>query len=133
MDQASGPGTSDRFSRWSFLIAAGYGFLALLPQYFMEAELGRRFPPPFNHPEQFYGFLGVALAWQVAFLIIASDVRRYRLIMIPAILEKLGFGLAAVVLFAMDRVGPPVLGAGAVDLVFAVLFAVAFIRTRGDG
>jgi hypothetical protein len=31
----------------------------------------------------------VALAWQVAFLIIARDVQRYRLFMLPAILEKL--------------------------------------------
>jgi hypothetical protein len=29
----------------------------------MEAKLGIDFPPPLNHPEHFYGFLSVALAW----------------------------------------------------------------------
>lgn len=42
-----------------------------------------------------YGFIGVAAAWQVAFLLIAQDPLRYRLLILPGILEKLGFGVAA--------------------------------------
>jgi len=120
---------ADRFARRVLRIAAIYGIAVLLPQYFLEAEIAVRFPPAPNHPEQFYGFIGVALAWQVAFLIIASDVRRYRVFIIPGILEKLGFGGAAVVLFTLGRVDLPVLAAGAIDLVFAVLFTVAFRAT----
>ena len=38
----------------------------------MEARVGRDYPPAITHPEYFYGFLGVAAAWQVAFLVIAA-------------------------------------------------------------
>src|SRR5262245_30026543 len=92
------------FARRVFLVAGIYGLLALLPQYFMEDALSRHFPPPFTHPEQFYGFIGVAVAWQWAFLFIAHDVRRFRLFMLPAILEKVSFGAATVVLYSQGRV-----------------------------
>jgi hypothetical protein len=114
---------------WSarlFKIAAIYGFIVLLPQYFMEEQLGKDYPPAFNHPEQFYGFLGVALAWQVAFWIIAHDPLRYRLFMLPAALEKITWGVATAVLFAQGRLHGFVLAAGVVDLVFAALFLWAF-------
>lgn len=119
-----------KFAKWAFLGAGIYGVLVLLPQYFMEERLGRDFPPPLNHPEHFYGFIGVALAWQVAFLVIASDVRRYRAFMLPAALEKLSFGAAALVLYAQGRVAPMVAGAGIVDLVLMVLFVLAFRACR---
>lgn len=123
---------SRTFARRVFVVAAIYGFVALLPQYFLETKLGQDFPPPFNHPEQFYGFIGVALAWQVAFLLIARDVRRYRAFMLPAVLEKLAFGVAAITLYAQGRVAPAVAGAGSIDLLFAVLFILAFRAARDD-
>jgi hypothetical protein len=116
-----------------FLIAGIYGLIVLTPQYFLEAKIGRDTPPAITHSEYFYGFVGVALAWQVAFLIISRDPVRYRLIMIPGILEKLGFGIVAVVLYAQGRLALQMLAAGIGDLVFAALFAVAFIQTgRGQ-
>ncbi len=121
-----------KFSKWVFLGAGIYGVLVLLPQYFMEERLGRDFPPPLNHPEHFYGFIGVALAWQVAFLVIASDVRRYRAFMLPAVLEKLSFGAAALVLYAQGRVTSMVAGAGIMDLVLMVLFVLAFRACREE-
>ena len=63
---------------------------------------------------------------------IATDVRRYRLLMLPAVLEKLpSFGLATVILYANDRAS--VAGAGPIDLVLAVLFSLAFRSTGGEG
>jgi hypothetical protein len=59
------------FARRLFLLAGIYGILVLAPQYFLEAKLGQDYPPPITHPEQFYGFIGVALAWQAAFLLIS--------------------------------------------------------------
>ena len=112
-----------------FAVAGIYGIAALLPQYFLEQRVGMQNPPPITHPEFFYGFLGVALAWQVAFLIIARDPLRFRPLMLPAILEKLSFGVATVVLFAQGRLAALMLGAGLLDLVFAGLFAVAYVRT----
>jgi len=122
--------TKNKFATRIFLGAAIYGILVLLPQYFMEEKLGRDFPPPLNHPEHFYGFLGVALAWQVAFLVIARDPQRYRLFMLPAILEKISFGGAALVLYAQQRVAPLVVAAGMVDLLLAALFLLAFRSCR---
>src|SRR5262245_17918 len=93
-----------RFARWVFRIAGIYGLAVLAPQYCLEAQVGRDYPPPVTHPEFFYGFLGVAVAWQVAFLLIARDPARYRPLMIPAVLEKVTFGIAVLVLFAQQRV-----------------------------
>jgi len=115
-----------KFSARVFLGAGIYGVVVLLPQYFLEEKLARDFPPPLTHPEHFYGFIGVALAWQFVFLIIAGDVLRYRLFMVPATLEKLSFGVAALVLYAQGRVAAFVAGAGIIDLLFAVLFVLAF-------
>lgn len=121
------------FARRVFLIAAVYGILVLAPQYFMEARVGRDFPPPVTHPEHFYGFIGVALAWQVLFFIIARDPVRYRTAMLPAVLEKLTFGGAAVVLYVQGRLATIVFGAGLLDLVLAALFLAAFRLTPVSG
>ena len=107
-----------QLARRVFLLAAVYGIAVLIPQYFME--------PPDARPELFYGFIGVALAWQVAFLAIARDPVRYRLIMIPSILEKLAFGIPVVVLSLQNRVPAMLLAFGIIDLVLAVLFWMSY-------
>lgn len=122
-----------KFARWTFLLAGIYGLLALLPQYFMETRIGEDNPPAITHPEFFYGFLGVALAWQVVFIIISRDPARYRPLMPAGVLEKFSFGAAAVVLFAQERLAAQMLAAGCVDLVLGALFIVAFVKTSGDG
>jgi len=122
--------TGVRFARRVFLIAGIYGLIVLVPQYFLEGRIGRDYPPPITHPEHFYGFIGVALAWQLAFLVIARDPQRYRLLMLPAIVEKLAFGIAAPLLYFNGRVAGAVAGVASVDLVLAVLFALAFVGTR---
>lgn len=119
-----------RFAARVFRFAAIYGILALAPQYFLEERIGRDDPPPITHPEHFYGFVGVALAWQLAFLLIARDPVRYRLFMLPAIAEKLAFGLAAPILVLLGRAAAPVALFGALDLVLAALFFAAFRATR---
>lgn len=118
-----------RFAKRVFTVAGVYGVLVLLPQYFMEAKTGRDFPPPITHPEHYYGFIGVALAWQIVFLMVARDPVRFRPVMIAGILEKLAFGIAAVVLYLQGRLAPLVLVPGCIDLVLAVLFALSFVRT----
>ena len=118
-----------KFARSLFSIAGIYGLLVLLPQYFLEAKTGRDFPPPITHPEYYYGFIGVALSWQVLFLILARDPVRYRAMMIPAVLEKATFGVAAVVLFLLGRVSAVMLGFGIVDLIFGAFFAIAYAKT----
>lgn len=120
------------FASRVFLVAGIYGVAVLFPQYFMEGQTGRDFSPPINHPEYFYGFIGVALAWQVVFLLIARDVQRYRLFMLPAVLEKLTWGLATLALYAQGRLAFAVVVFGIVDLVLGMLFLCAFYSTRPD-
>ncbi len=117
------------FAKRVFFIAGVYGLLVLAPQYFLEAKIGRDYPPTITHPEYFYGFVGVAIAWQVLFLLIARDPARYRLMMLPAILEKLSFGPPAWILFLQGRVAPAVLVPATIDLILAVLFVMAYRRT----
>lgn len=121
-----------KFVRRVFYIAGIYGLLVLVPQYFMEAKNGRDYPPPINHPEYYYGFLGVAIAWQVLFLILARDPKRHRPLIIPAILEKLSFATAAIILYAQQRLGTTMLLAGSIDLLLGVLFIIAYVKL-GNG
>lgn len=121
-----------RFATLTFRWAGIYGLISLLPQYFMEGRTGRDYPPPINHPEYYYGFIGVAVAWQLAFLVIARDPQRYRLLMLPAIVEKVSFGAAAVVLFAAGRIPAIIHFFGWVDLALGALFAIAFFKTATE-
>src|SRR3982750_1401778 len=121
-----------RFASRIFSIAGGYGLIVLLPQYFLEAKNGRDFPPAITHPEYYYGFIGVGLACQILFLIIARDPVRYRAMMIPAVLEKFTFGAAVVTLFLLKKVSVVMLGLSCVDLLFGLLFIVAYLRTPAD-
>jgi hypothetical protein len=114
-----------RFARHIFRVAGAYGILVLLPQYFMEGKISADNPPSITHPEYFYGFIGVALAWQILFLVIARDPIRYRLAMLPSILEKLAFGGAALILYFQHRLASQVFAFGLIDLVLAALFVAA--------
>lgn len=115
-----------RFASRVFFWAGVYGIITLVPQYFLESRVGMDYPPPITHPEYFYGFVGLALAWQLAFLAISRDPLRYRLLMLPAIVEKLSFGLATIVLYLLERIPTAVLVFGAIDLTLAALFLLAF-------
>ncbi len=118
-----------KFAKYTFLIAGIYGVIVLLPQYFMETKNGRDFPPAITHPEYYYGFIGIALAWQIAFFIIARNPQKYRLFIIPAILEKASFAIAAIVLYSTNRLSVEMLGAGLIDLILGILFVVSYLKT----
>lgn len=118
------------FARRVFLFAGVYGLIVLLPQYFLEQQIGRDYPPPITHPEHFYGFVGVALAWQLAFLVISRDVVRFRPMMIPAVFEKYLFVASTLVLYLGGRVAAAVVGVAAIDFVLGTLFLVSYLRLR---
>jgi len=119
-----------RFARNVFRFAGWYGLAVMVPMFFLEERIGLDLPPPITHPEFYYGFVSVTLAWQVAYLVIAQDPARFRPIMIPAILEKTIFGAAAVVLYLQGRIAAPILAGGVADLLLGVLFAMAYWKTR---
>jgi hypothetical protein len=112
-----------------FWIAGVWGILILTPLYFMFDAIGRQDPPAITHPGFYYGFTSVGLAWQVAFFVIARDPVRYRLMMIPSMLEKFGYGASLTALYLQHRLHPSDLVFAGVDLLFGVLFLTAFFRT----
>jgi uncharacterized membrane protein YjjP (DUF1212 family) len=117
------------FAKRVFLIAAIYGFIVLLPQYFLEEQTGRDFPPAITHPEYFYGFIGIAVAWQMVFVIISRDPIRYRALMPIAVVEKIAFGFPAIALYLTGRLSRQMLGAGIIDLILGVFFMLSYRRT----
>src|ERR1700689_1499749 len=118
-----------KFARIVFWIAAIWGVLVLTPLYFMFDLIGRQDPPSITHPAFYYGFISMGLAFQVAFIVIARDPVRLRPMMIPSVLEKFGYGATLLVLHLQNRLHPQDLALGGVDMLFAVLFLVAFFKT----
>lgn len=119
-----------KFAKIVFRVAGIYGLLVLAPIYFMENKIGRDTPPAITHPEYFYGFVGVGLAWQFLFLLLSTDPEKYRPMILPSILEKISFGIALAVLFLQQRLPVSVLVVGSVDWIFAFLFLAAYFKTR---
>ena len=93
-----------RFAKRVFTGAGLWGFLVLTPLYFTFDLVGRQYPPPITHPDLYYGFIGLGVAWQVAFLVIGRDPVRFRAMMIPAVLEKFMFVLSQSALYVQGRV-----------------------------
>ncbi len=121
-----------KFAKIVFYIAAIWGFLILTPLYFMFDVIGRQDPPVITHPGFYYGFACVGLAWQLAFAVIARDPVRFRPMMIPAVLEKFGYGVTFLVLYLQQRLHASDLAFAALDFLFGILFLAAFFRTSGS-
>jgi hypothetical protein len=117
------------FAKRVFLGASIYGLIVLLPQYFLEEKTGRDFPPAITHPEYFYGFVGIAVAWQLVFLVISRDPLRYRPLMPIAVIEKIAFGVPAIALYLTGRLSAQMVWAGIIDLILGVLFVIAYKQT----
>ena len=119
-----------RFARTVFIGAGIWGIAVLTPLYWLIDITGRRYPAPADYPHFFYGFLSVALAWQIAFLIIGINPLLFRALMIPGILEKFGWVATLAVLYGQSRISAIDAQAAIPDLILGILFVVAFARTR---
>ncbi len=120
-----------RAARWIFWLAGVYGLVVLTPQYFLLEQISRDTPPAVTHVEYFFGFVGLALVWQLAFLLIGYEPLRYRPLIPIAVLEKVSFGIPAAILFARGEVPKMVFTFGLIDLLLAACFFVAWWATRG--
>jgi hypothetical protein len=118
-----------KFAKNVFLIAGIYGLIALVPMYFLESTIAAQSPPAITHPEFFYGFVDLGVAWQILFLLIARDPIRFRPAMIPCVIEKIPFGISTISLYLAHRVGVEVTLLSCVDLVLAALFIISFVKT----
>jgi hypothetical protein len=115
-----------RLPRIVFTIAGVYGLLALTPMYFTFDAVGWQTPPAITHAEFYYGFVGLAMVWQVVFLMIASDPARFRPMMIASVLEKASWFISVLALYGQHRTGMRMLSAASVDAILGVLFVVRF-------
>ena len=118
-----------RFAKIVFRAAAIWGVLIITPLYAMFDLIGRQDPPPITHPAFFYGFVGLALAWQIAFFFIAGDPVRYRPLMIPSMFEKFSYAAAVVILVLQARTRRSDLLFAGTDLLLGVLFVIAYFKT----
>jgi hypothetical protein len=119
-----------RFARIVFTIAGIWGIVVLMPFYWLLDVTGRRYAPPAEYPHFFYGFFSVAMAWQIAFLVIGSNPRRFGPLMIPSVLEKFSYVVTLILLYGQARISATDFQAAVPDLVLGILFIVAFAKTR---
>ena len=121
-----------KFAKTVYYVAGIYGIIALFPQYFLLEKIGVDAPPAVTHPEFFYGFVGIALVFQLVFLLIARDVLKYRALMPISVMEKLSFGIPAVILYLQNRLSLSLFAAGLIDLFLGLLFAAAYLKTKAE-
>jgi hypothetical protein len=121
-----------KFARFVFILAGVWGIAVLTPLFFLVDLTGRRYPAPHDYPHFFYGFLAVAMAWQIAFLVIGSNPVRYRMLMIPAFVEKAGYIITAAVLYSQGRISAADANTAIPDSLLLILFVAAFVKTHGQ-
>jgi hypothetical protein len=118
-----------RFARVTFLLGGIWGLIVMTPLYFMYDTIGRQYPPPITHPDMYYGFVSVTWVWQVAYLLISTDPVRFRPFMLVGILAKSLYFATMTAVYVSGGIQPSQLAAVTPDLVLAVLFAIAFVKT----
>ena len=118
-----------KFARYTFLVAGIYGLIVMIPQYFLEEKIGIDNPPAITHPEFFYGFVGVTVAFQLVFIIISTDPIKYRRLIPACLVEKFSFVIAVAILVLAGRTSGPIVAGAAGDLLLGVLFTVSWFTT----
>jgi hypothetical protein len=118
--------------QWLFRIAGWYGVAVTAPNFLLEKRLGEDYPPQITHPEFYYGFLAACLAWQVMYLVIATDPIRYRIAMLIGGSSKLVFFISVAILYQQDRVNGLMVVMATIDMILAILFLIAWTRTPNE-
>ena len=107
-----------KFARWIFWIAGAFGLAVIYPLYRVPGS------------PTYYGLVATVFAWQVAFFVIGSNPKRYRWLMIPAILEKALWMVTLVVLHTRGQIDRrTILANAATHGLLGVLFIIAFVIT----
>jgi len=116
------------FAKRVFTAAGIWGLVVMTPLYFTFDLVGREYPPPITHPDLYYGFIGLGIAWQFGFLVIGRDPVRFRPMMIPAVLEKFIFVASQSALYLQGRVQVGQLAVAGPDLILGIFFIVSFFK-----
>jgi hypothetical protein len=118
-----------KFAKIVFVCAGIWGLLVLTPLYFLYDTIGRQYPPPMAHPDFYFGFVTLAIVWQLAFLVIATDPLRFRPLIAVAILEKFGYVTTLSVLYALGQIRPGQFVVAGPDAILGLLFVAALVKT----
>jgi hypothetical protein len=118
-----------KFAKYTFLVAGIIGLIALVPQYFLLEKNGLYFPPAINHLEYYFGFVGVAVTFQLVFLVISKDPAKYRPFMLLSAIAKYSFAAPCLLLYLQGRLGLLTFGMGLADLILGTLFVIAWVKT----
>ena len=118
-----------KFATYTFRIAGIVGLLTILPMYFLYDTIGRQDPPALNHPQIYFGFVGVTSVWQILFLVLSIDPVRYRPMMIPAVLEKLSFLGAIAILLSLKMMNFQQAIVTLPDAIMMGFFIAAYTKT----
>jgi hypothetical protein len=121
-----------KFARIVFLFAGVWGLTVVTPLFFLVDVTGRRYSPPSQYPQFFYGFLAVTIAWQIGFLVIGSDPQRFRPLMIPGIFEKMGYVSTLLALYGQGRLSAADFSPFVPDFLLGLFFIAAFVKTRSS-
>ena len=116
-----------RFAKWVFTLAGIYGLITIPLTYFAEPALVGRYGA-LSQPIWFYGFLGLVLVFQLVYLQTGRDPVRYRPFMLLSLAAKLSFVVTAAALFLAGRTVLEQALVTAPDLIWSLLFAVAYAR-----
>jgi len=114
--------SATRFTARILTIAAIYGFIGAATLYFTDA------PDP--HRLLYFAFAGIALVFQGVFLIIARDPRRFAPLLPLCVFEKISFAIPALAFAARGQAEMAMALGGAVDLLLAGLFVMAWRRMK---
>jgi hypothetical protein len=118
-----------KFAKYTFYAAGIYGLIALLPQYFLLEKTGQDYPPAITHPEYYYGFVSVAVAFQIVFLIIGGNPAKYRALMLAALVEKFPFAIITFALYATGRANEMIFAGAIIDFILGILFLISYLKT----
>ena len=121
-----------KLARIVFLFAGVWGIAVVSPLFFLVDVTGRRYSPPSEYPQFYYGFLAVTLAWQIGFLVIGSDPQRFRPLMIPGVVEKMGYVSTLLVLYSQGRLSAADFSPFVPDFTIGLFFIAAFVKTRAS-
>jgi len=108
-------------AKWIFRIAGIWGLLVVIPLFFADVAT-------LASPVHYYGFAGLALAFQLLFLLISTDPVRYRPVMLICVLEKLA-ALPFIVLYLTGQGNEQFFIGGIIDQGLAIAFIAAFLMT----
>jgi hypothetical protein len=112
------------FARKVFLAACGWGALTMLPLPFLRGAIEAY--GPLGHLEYFYGFIGVCLAFQFVFWVVAGDPQRYRPLMLCCVFEKAAFAVPVAVLVSTGKADAALLLFAGVDTLLGALFLFSY-------